>query len=96
MKKKSIWTFCGVCGIGTKKLWNTETPFAVIDLDKKITEAGLFTELLLAAQTLARTPGGEELARENFQYIVARYPDIRASRQAKVQIQTLYNRRNIQ
>jgi hypothetical protein len=67
-----------------------------MDMDKTIADAGTSTKLLLTARQLAQTPGGEELARENFQYIITRYPETKAARQAHIQTQNLYNRRNIQ
>jgi hypothetical protein len=72
------------------------TSFAAIDIDTAIHDAGISTQLLLSAQTLAQTPGGEDLAHENFQYIIDRYPETQAARQAHEQIQNLYNRRTIQ
>ena len=74
----------------------SQPSFARLDLDKTINDAGISTQLLLSAQTLAQTPGGENLARENFQYIIARFPDTLAAHQAHEQIHNLYNRRTIQ
>jgi hypothetical protein len=73
-----------------------QTSFAAIDVDKTITNAGISTELFLAAQMLAQAPGGEEISQENFQYIIVKYPETKAARQAHEQIQKFYNRRNIQ
>ena len=70
--------------------------FAMLDLDKTINDAGISTQLLLSAQALAQTPGGDNLARENFQYIIARYPNTLAAHHAHEQIHNLYNRRVIQ
>jgi hypothetical protein len=70
--------------------------FTSTDVDKMITDAGMSTELLLTAQVLDKTPGGEKLALENYQYIIAKYRDTRAARQADEQIHNIYNRRTIQ
>ena len=66
---------------------------SVAQIEQEIWEVGMASEMLLVADMLAATPGGEPYAVNRLRFITENYADTRPAREAEVRLATLNERR---
>jgi len=68
-------------------------PASVAQLEQEIWEVGMASEMLLVADMLAATPGGEPYAVNRLRFITENYADTQPAREAQVRLAALTERK---